>query len=112
MPLLTWILLLPATIIVIAFAIANRSSITISFDPLPFAFDAPIYAVAFAFVFIGLLVGGIAAYTKALRWRRVMRRLRREVTRLEGEVAAARTAPPAPSDAETRPTLPAVSDAA
>jgi uncharacterized integral membrane protein len=89
--LLTWIILVPATVVVIAFAVANSASVTVSLDPLPFEPELPLYLLALIFVFIGMLVGGLASSLRVLRWRRAARQARREVARLEGELRATRT---------------------
>jgi uncharacterized integral membrane protein len=91
MKLIAWIVLLPATVVVIAFAVANRQQVAVSLDPLPFGFEAPLYVLALAFVFLGMLVGGASAWVKALRWRRRVAEARRELVRLEGELSAERT---------------------
>jgi uncharacterized integral membrane protein len=88
---LSWILLPPIGLVVIAFAIANRHDVVISLDPLPLEFSLPLYAVVFAGIFVGLLAGGIAAWMRGARWRQEARRQRRRASRLEGEVAARTT---------------------
>ncbi|MDP6705803.1 MAG: lipopolysaccharide assembly protein LapA domain-containing protein [Alphaproteobacteria bacterium] len=92
MKLLTWIILVPATVVVVAFAIANNDLVTVRLDPLPFAPEMPLYVLALILVFIGMLAGGLAASIGALRWRRAARRARREVMRLEGELRARQAA--------------------
>jgi uncharacterized integral membrane protein len=89
--LLTWIILVPATVVVVAFAIANSADVTISLDPLPFEPALPLYLLALIFVFIGMLVGGLVASGRTRRWRREARQARREAMRLEGELRAARS---------------------
>jgi uncharacterized integral membrane protein len=96
MKLIAWILLLPATLIVIAFAVANRHGVRLSLDPLPFSFELPLYAQALGFVFLGLLIGGFSAWLKALRWRRRAAEAQRRAAGLEAELAAARKAAATP----------------
>jgi uncharacterized integral membrane protein len=90
--LLTWIILVPVTVVVIAFAIANSGQVTVRLDPLPFAPELPLYVLALLLVFIGMLAGGLATSIGVLRWRRAARQARREVVRLEGELQASRAA--------------------
>lgn len=90
MKLVAWILLLPVTVAVIAFAVANRHQVAVSLDPLPFDFEAPLYVLALGFVFLGMLVGGVSAWLKALRWRRRLVEARRQLVRLEDELGAER----------------------
>lgn len=105
MKLVRWLVLLPATLVVIAFAVANRHDVALSLDPLPVRLETPLYALGLGFVLLGILIGGLAASARALRWRGRARRAEREAARLEGalkaerERAAATSAPPAVSDA-------------
>lgn len=92
---LSWILLPLALVLMTGFAIANRHGVAISLDPFPLALDAPLYGVIFAAVFVGLLLGGLAAWWRQRRWRREARWLRREVKRLKREAEAAEAAPAA-----------------
>ncbi|MBL6952627.1 MAG: LapA family protein [Alphaproteobacteria bacterium] len=100
MKLLLWLLLLPLTLIFIAFAIANRHAVTLSLDPTPLSIEAPLYGAVFAGIFIGLIAGGLIAWLRAGRWRRQLRMEQRNVRRLEEELRAAGNAGLAPG-AET-----------
>ena len=104
-----WAVLLPATLVVIAFAVANRHDVRLSLDPLPFDFEVPLYGLALAFVFLGLLIGGFTAWAKALRWRRRAAEARRRALRLEDELRVERDKLAA-ATAEAQP--PAIVDAA
>lgn len=106
MKLVRWLLLAPATVIVIAFAVANRQDVTLSFDPLPFALETPLYALGLGFVLLGLLIGGLTASTRTLKWRRRARRSEREAARLEAALKAER------DRAASKPSQPAISNAA
>ena len=46
MKLVRWIVGVPVGVFFVGFAVANRGDVTVSFDPLPFAPDLPLYAVA------------------------------------------------------------------
>ena len=71
--LVSWLLLAPLALVMIAFAVANRSPVEVRLDPLPFTIEAPLFALAYGCVFIGLLAGGFAAWLTAARRRRRMR---------------------------------------
>ena len=71
--LIFWLTLLPIAVVLIAFAIANRAPVTVRFDPLPFAIDLPLYAVALIGIFIGLVSGGIMTWLRGGRWRKQAR---------------------------------------
>ena len=67
----------PVTVLLIAFAIANRGTVTLSFDPFSqvapaLAFEVPLWAVAFFPLLIGVLLGGVATWvtTADRKWRR------------------------------------------
>ena len=81
----SWLLLAPLAILLIAFAVANRGPVEIRLDPLPFALEAPLYALAFLCIFIGLVCGGCAAWLAAGRWRRLARARGRELARVAAE---------------------------
>ncbi len=88
--LLSWIVLPPVALAMIAFAIANRGDVVVSLDPLPWAFAAPLYVVAMASVFVGLLAGAATAWTSGSKWRRMARNKRREAERLAAELGQRR----------------------
>jgi hypothetical protein len=89
---LNWTIGLPIAILVIAFAVANRQWITISFDPFsresPFAsIDMPLWVLFFGGIFFGLIAGWIAAWLAQGKWRRAARQARIELVRAEDEKA-------------------------
>ena len=69
----------PVTLLLIAFAIANRHIVTLSFDPFSdvapaLAYEVPLWSVAFFPLLIGVLLGGMATWTSTAE--RKMRRAR------------------------------------
>ncbi len=87
--LLLWLLLLPLTLIFMAFAIANRHAVTLSLDPTPLSVQAPLYSFVFAGIFVGLVAGGLIAWLRAGRYRRQLREAKRNVRRLEDDLRKA-----------------------
>ena len=83
--LVSWLLLAPLAVLMIAFAVANRGPVEIRLDPLPFTIDAPLFAFAYLCVFLGLLCGGLAAWLAGARWRRLARARGRELARVAAE---------------------------
>src|SRR5262245_9127532 len=68
------LVLIPLAIILIAFAVANRQTVTVSFDPFDKAEPAvslalPLYVLILALVIAGVIVGGVAAWMRQGRWR-------------------------------------------
>ena len=79
---------LAGLIVIIAFAIANRTPVAISFAPLPIAIELPVYGVFLLGLVLGGLLGGLALWLGRLRSWRQSRRLRRRASVLEDQVAA------------------------
>ena len=87
-----WLIGLPVAILVVGFAIANRGSVTLSFDPFtavnPTVYVVmPLWLLFFAGIFVGLLVGWIAAWFAQGKHRRAAREARSETARLQSELA-------------------------
>jgi uncharacterized integral membrane protein len=77
------VILLPLAIVIIAFAVANRQIVSLSFDPFGSAdsglsLSLPLFALAFVLLILGVMVGGIAAWIRQRKWRRAARRLAAE----------------------------------
>ena len=59
-----------AVLVFVIFAVDNRAISRLSLFPLPFEVDAPLFMVALAFLFFGIMIGfsyGIASGAKAKR---------------------------------------------
>jgi hypothetical protein len=96
----------------IALAVANRHSVTISLDPFasndPVAsVTLPLFALVFMLLIVGVFVGGTVTWLRHGRWRWVARRLEADLRHLRGKIAAmeGREGPPAP-DPRNRPSRP------
>lgn len=85
--LVSWLLLAPLALLMVAFAVANRDAVEIRLDPLPFTIEAPLFALAYLCIFLGLLFGGLAAWLAGARWRRLARARGRELARIAAERA-------------------------
>ena len=103
----TWIVIAPLAAVIVAFAVANRQTVTVSFDPFSsvspaYAATLPLFAVIFAVLILGVIVGGTAAWIRQSKWRRRARQLDGEVRALHEEIEAIRrrfgtTEKPAPT---------------
>jgi uncharacterized integral membrane protein len=92
---LTAVILVPLAIILVMFAVANRETVTVSFDPFSatqpaYAASMPLFVLIFILLILGVLVGGAAAWLRQSRWRQAARRLDIETRRLRDEVQALR----------------------
>ena len=100
---ITALILVPLAIVLVTFAVANRQTVVISFDPFDhvhpaFALALPLFALILVLAIGGVIVGGVAAWLKQSKWRRAARlaqgqarELRAELERLKrrvGEPAA------------------------
>jgi uncharacterized integral membrane protein len=102
------LVLLPVAILVVLLAVANRAPVQLSLDPFSleapeFATQVPLFAVIFASVMLGVMIGGIATWLAQAKHRRARRQYRREAQDLKLETERMR-AQSAPSGA---PALPA-----
>jgi uncharacterized integral membrane protein len=92
---LTIVIVVPLAILIIAFAVANRQLVTISFDPFSsaepaYAAKLPLFALIFALVILGVIIGGIATWLRQASWRRTARALDADVRILHQELEAMR----------------------
>jgi uncharacterized integral membrane protein len=86
----TTIIVVPLAVVIIAFAVANRQAVTVSFDPFSatapaYAATLPLFAVIFAVLILGVLIGGVAAWLGQSKWRRAARKLDAELRSLRQE---------------------------
>jgi uncharacterized integral membrane protein len=91
----TAIIVVPIAAVIVALAVANRQTVTVSFDPFSSASPAyaatlPLFVVLFVVLILGVLVGGSASWIRQAKWRRAARRLDGEVRALHQEMDAAR----------------------
>jgi uncharacterized integral membrane protein len=91
--LITALILVPLAIGFAAFAVANRQTIVISFDPFDQAH--PAFALILTLVIGGVVIGGVAAWLRQSKWRRAARLadaqardLRTELDRLKRSMGA------------------------
>jgi uncharacterized integral membrane protein len=99
--LLKALILLPAILLVVGLAVANRQPATLSLDPFaldvfPMQLAAPLYVLLLAAVALGVMLGGFAAWLAQGKHRRAARERRLEAHRLRGEVDRLRLSAAAP----------------
>jgi len=91
----TALILVPLVVIIVAFAVANRQTVTVSFDPFSatqpaYAATLPLFVLIFVLLILGVIIGGIAAWLGQRRYRRTARRLDAEARHLHEEMDAMR----------------------
>ena len=77
------IVLVPLAILLIAFSVANRHAVQLSFDPLnvsdpAIVIDAPMFVFVFGAIVCGLLLGSIGTWFSQGKHRKLARERRRE----------------------------------
>jgi uncharacterized integral membrane protein len=92
---LTIVIIVPLAVVIVAFAVANRQVVTVSFDPFSsanpaYAATLPLFVLIFALVILGVIVGGIATWLRQASWRRTARALDADVRSLHQELEAMR----------------------
>lgn len=90
------LVLLPIAVLIVLLAVANRNWVTLSLDPFSqdapeFAMQLPLFAVIFAAVMVGVVIGGTATWLAQGRNRRERRQYRREASQLRGEAERLRS---------------------
>jgi uncharacterized integral membrane protein len=96
------VILIPLAVVIVMFAVANRETVTLSFDPFSaaqpaFVLKLPMFILIFLLVGLGVLIGGIAAWLRQHRWRARARRAEAEARELRARLdqgAGARLPPP------------------
>jgi uncharacterized integral membrane protein len=86
----TTIIVVPIATVIVAFAVANRQTVTVSFDPFSttapaYAATLPLFAVIFAVLILGVLIGGIAAWIRQSKWRHAARQREADLRALQAE---------------------------
>ena len=81
----------PLGLALIALAIANRNPVRLGFDPFDKleaspGISLPLFIVLFAALFVGVLVGGIAAWIGQSKHRRAARMARAETAQLRAQM--------------------------
>ena len=85
------VILGPLAIVIVALAVVNNQTVTLVLDPFNpaapfFSLTVPLYAVFFATLAAGVLIGGVGSWFGQGHVRRAARQSRREADRLKAEV--------------------------
>lgn len=106
-----WFVLLPLCVVLAIFALANRHSVEVRFDPFPGAnplispVEIPMFVMIYAVLIAGVVLGGIASWFSQGKQRREKRQWRKKARDLEA-VRTRSSSPPA--DASSRGSFPVI----
>lgn len=67
---ISWIVMVPAAVVVVLFAVNNREVIGVDLWPLPFAASVPLFVIVLGALVIGFLVGATITWLSGGRARR------------------------------------------
>ena len=84
------ILALIGLLLIVLFAIGNRTPVGISLWPTPFIIDLPLYGVFLVAMILGVLLGGFASWLGGHDKRAEAARSRRKIAQLQAEEARRR----------------------
>ncbi len=92
---LTALIVIPLGLILVAFAVANRHLVTVSFDPFisedpSLSITLPLFLLLILVAAIGVFAGGSAVWFGQRRWRRAARRNDAEARAARAELAGLR----------------------
>ena len=82
------LLLALLALLFVLFAVSNRESVAVGLWPLPVVVEVPLFFVALVALLVGFVLGELAAWVAARRWRREVRRRGRRIEALENELGA------------------------
>ena len=89
------LILIPAALVIVLFAVANRAPVGVSLDPFAgdppmFGVSVPLFLLVLVVLVLGVILGGISAWMGQSRWRRRARRLSAELKASRAENEALR----------------------
>jgi uncharacterized integral membrane protein len=102
------VILIPLGLIFLAFAIANRHLVTVSFDPFnskdpSLGFTLPLFVVIIAVAMLGVVAGGAATWFRQRHWRRAARQHEADAQAARAQLADLRAGAGAVHRLDSRP---------
>ena len=101
-------ILIPLGLIFIAFAVANRHLVTVSFDPFnssdpSLGFTLPLFVVIIGVAMLGVVAGGAATWFRQRHWRRAARQNEADARAARAQLADLRAGAGAVQRLDSRP---------
>src|SRR5262245_39531315 len=102
------VVLIALAIVIVMFAVANRATIAVSFDPFNSVQPAllvslPMFVLIFILLAVGVFIGGVAAWLRQHRWRARARRAEAEARDLRARIDGERARRPLPRAVDSPP---------
>ena len=78
------LILVPLALVIVLFAVANRAPVLVSLDPFDgkppmFSVTSPLFVVLLVVLIAGVIIGGVASWSRQAKWRRRARHLAGEL---------------------------------
>lgn len=98
--LVTALIVIPLLIVFVTFAVANRASVTVTFDPFDsvdpaFTVKMPLFLLVLTLIAFGIIIGGLVTWFGQHRWRVRARRAEKEANDLREKLAQRQWSPQA-----------------
>lgn len=87
-----WLLLAPLLVLLILFTLSNTETVDLRLWPFDLTWQAPLALAMLVAAAIAFLLGALIAWFSGLPWRRKARQAERQLSRLQGELAAIKAA--------------------
>ncbi|MGH7072793.1 MAG: lipopolysaccharide assembly protein LapA domain-containing protein [Stellaceae bacterium] len=87
-----WAVTALIALVLVLFAVSNRTGVSLTLFPVPAKLEAPLYLVVLVTLVVGFLLGEAAAWIGGARRRAEARDLRRRHDRLQREMVATKPA--------------------
>jgi uncharacterized integral membrane protein len=93
----TYVIVVPLALVFVAFGVANRHLVTVSFDPFnstdpAVAVSLPLFVLIIAVAILGVIAGGLATWLGQRHWRRAARRHEADARDARAQLADLRAA--------------------
>jgi uncharacterized integral membrane protein len=104
------LIVVPLAVVIVVFSVANRTPVTVSLDPFggaepALALSVPLFLLILGALFIGVVIGGMAAWFSQGKWRKRARLSRQEAARWRVRADEAAKQEAAASDIPRLPAL-------
>ncbi len=82
----SWLLTLPLTLVLVAFAVANRQTVAVNLWPFALEMQTPVFLLSLGCLFIGFAFGALLLWLSSLRHRLAARKLGTALAKAQDEI--------------------------